>query len=78
MEKIITEDLCQAKELITQARSFCNAPGGPYLYDEALQSDLILIREAEEKPPPVILTEQESFLANRLLPLFPERNQKIL
>ena len=45
----ITEDLCQAKELITQARSFCNAPGGPYLYDEALQSDLILIRAAEEK-----------------------------
>ena len=37
------------KELITQARSFCNAPGGPYLYDEALQSDLILIRAAEEK-----------------------------
>ena len=47
--KNITEDLCQAKELITQARSFCNAPGGPYLYDEALQSDLILIRAAEEK-----------------------------
>lgn len=47
--KNITEDLCQAKELITQARSFCNASGGPYLYDEALQSDLILIREAEEK-----------------------------
>ena len=44
--KNITEDLCQAKELITQARSFCNAPGGPYLYDEALQSDLILIRAA--------------------------------
>ena len=37
------------EELITQARSFCNAPGGPYLYDEALQSDLILIRAAEEK-----------------------------
>ena len=74
--KNITEDLCQAKELITQARSFCNASGGPYLYDEALQSDLIV--KQKRKPPPVILTEQGSFLANRLLPLFPERNQKIL
>ena len=34
--------------------------------------------QQKRKPPPVILTEQESFLANRLLPLFPERNQKIL
>ena len=45
----VLEDLHQAKGLEEEARALCAAPGGPYLYDEALGSDLLLIRDAEER-----------------------------
>ena len=45
----VLEDICQAENLVEEARELCNIPGGPYLYEEALESDLLLIREAKEK-----------------------------
>ena len=39
------KDLEQARLLATQARDLCCAPGGPYLYEDALAQDLLLIRE---------------------------------
>ena len=47
--KNVLEDICQAENLVEEARELCNIPGGPYLYEEALESDLLLIREAKEK-----------------------------
>ncbi len=47
--KNVVEDLDQAKTLIEEARELCFVPGGPYLYDDALGSDLLLIRDAKEK-----------------------------
>ena len=45
----VLEDICQAENLVEEARELCNVPGGPYLYEEALESDLLLIRETKEK-----------------------------
>nr|WP_295277729.1 helicase-exonuclease AddAB subunit AddA [uncultured Blautia sp.] len=47
--KNVLEDICQAENLVEEARELCNIPGGPYLYEEALESDLLLIRETKEK-----------------------------
>ena len=47
--KNVLEDICQAENLVEEARELCNVPGGPYLYEEALESDLLLIRETKEK-----------------------------
>ena len=47
--KNVLEDICQAENLVEEARELCNMPGGPYLYEEALESDLLLIRESKEK-----------------------------
>ena len=47
--KNVAEDLDQAKTLIEEARELCFVPGGPYLYDDALGSDLLLICDAKEK-----------------------------
>lgn len=47
--KNVVEDLDQAKTLIEEARELCFVPGGPYLYDDALGSDLLLISDAKEK-----------------------------
>ena len=47
--KNVLEDLGQAKTLIEEARELCFVPGGPYLYDDALGSDLLLICDAKEK-----------------------------
>ena len=47
--KNVLEDICQAENLVEEARELCNVPGGPYLYEEALESDLLLIREVKEK-----------------------------
>lgn len=47
--KNVQEDLCQAELLAKQARSLCTAPGGPYLYEDAIQSDLSLIEDAKKK-----------------------------
>ena len=75
--KNITEDLCQAKELITQARSFlqCARRTIP-VDDEALQSDLILIRAAEEKAAAGDFDGAGELLVNRLLPLFSRKKPK--
>lgn len=37
------EELEQAEQLVREALSVCEEPGGPYLYQEALESDLLLI-----------------------------------
>ena len=47
--KNVLEDLGQAKTLIEEARELCFVSGGPYLYDDALGSDLLLICDAKEK-----------------------------
>ncbi|MGO5543626.1 helicase-exonuclease AddAB subunit AddA [Blautia sp. HCP3S3_H10_1] len=47
--KNVLEDIRQAQALIQEARQICASPCGPYLYDDALGSDLLLIREAQEK-----------------------------
>ena len=47
--KNVLADLEQAKGLAEEARKLCFSPGGPYLYDDALSSDLLLIRDAQEK-----------------------------
>ena len=47
--KNVLEDLGQAKTLIEEARELCFVPGGPYLYDDALGSDLLLICDVKEK-----------------------------
>nr|WP_295308775.1 helicase-exonuclease AddAB subunit AddA [uncultured Blautia sp.] len=47
--KNVAEDLDQAKTLIEEARELCFVPGGPYLYDDALGSDLLLICDVKEK-----------------------------
>ena len=47
--KNVLADLEQAKGLAEEARKLCFSPGGPYLYDDAISSDLLLIRDAQEK-----------------------------
>ena len=47
--KNVLADLEQAKALAEEARKLCFSPGGPYLYDDAISSDLLLIRDAQEK-----------------------------
>ena len=47
--KNVAKDLDQAKTLIEEARELCFVPGGPYLYDDALGSDLLLICDVKEK-----------------------------
>ena len=47
--KNILADLDQAKALAEEARKLCFSPGGPYLYDDAISSDLLLIQDAQEK-----------------------------
>ena len=47
--KNVLADLDQAKNLAEEAGKLCFSPGGPYLYDDAISSDLLLIRDAQEK-----------------------------
>lgn len=47
--KNVQEDLRQAELLAKQARSLCTAPGGPYLYEDAIQNDLGLIENVKKK-----------------------------
>ncbi len=47
--KNVLADLEQAKGLAEEARKLCFSPGGPYLYDDAISSDLLLIQDAQEK-----------------------------
>ena len=47
--KNVSSDLEQAKALAEEARKLCFSPGGPYLYDDAISSDLLFIRDAQEK-----------------------------
>ena len=42
-------DLKQAKILADRARELCCVAGGPYLYEDALTDDLLMIRDLEEK-----------------------------
>ncbi len=42
-------DLKQAKILADRARELCCVAGGPYLYEDALADDLLMIRDLEEK-----------------------------
>ncbi len=49
----VDEELAQAEELVREGAAVCREPGGPYLYEEALDSDLLSIsaarRAAEER-----------------------------
>lgn len=42
----VKEDLGQIKKLAEEAGGICMEPGGPYLYAEALESDLLMIQQA--------------------------------
>ena len=42
----VKDELQEAKLLVQEARRICSEPDGPYLYDEALSSDLLLIRKS--------------------------------
>lgn len=42
------EELTQAEELAAEGVSVCREPGGPYLYEDALNSDLLLISQAKK------------------------------
>lgn len=44
----VKDELQEAKLLVQEARRICSEPDGPYLYDEALSSDLLLIRSLQE------------------------------
>ena len=44
----VNDELQEAKLLVQEARRICSEPDGPYLYDEALSSDLLLIRSLQE------------------------------
>ena len=43
----VKQELAQAEALFTQGISVCQEPGGPCLYEEALQSDMLLIDELQ-------------------------------
>lgn len=42
------EELDQAEQIVKEATAVCLEPGGPYLYEEALDSDLLLIAAAKK------------------------------
>ena len=44
----VKDELQEAKLLVQEARRICSEPDGPYLYDEALSSDLLFIRSLQE------------------------------
>ena len=44
----VKDELQEAKLLVQEARRICSEPDGPYLYDEARSSDLLLIRSLQE------------------------------
>ena len=46
--EVCMQELEGAENLAEEARCLCLAPEGPYLYEEALNSDLLLIRELKE------------------------------
>lgn len=43
----VIQVITQAEALFTQGLSVCQEPGGPYLYEDALQSDMLLIDELQ-------------------------------
>ena len=51
----VKQELAQAEALFTQGISVCQEPGGPCLYEEALQSDMLLIDELQ------LLCEKQDF-----------------
>ena len=42
------DELQEAKLLVQEARRICSEPDGPYLYDEALSSDLLSYKSLQE------------------------------
>lgn len=53
------EDIRAAKALISQAKKICQEEGGPYLYEEAIDSDLLLVERLER------IIEEEDYEAVR-------------
>lgn len=47
--KGLQEDLSEAEELLEKAREICVSPGGPYLYEEAVESDLLFLGQLRAK-----------------------------
>lgn len=45
----VAEEINEAKTLLMEAKALCLSEGGPYLYEEALESDLAFIRVLEEQ-----------------------------
>lgn len=60
----VMEDLNQAQLLVEEARALCNQAGGPYLYDDALGSDFLLIHNAMEKAMAEDFDGVRDFLSN--------------
>lgn len=44
----VLDELKEAELLVQEARRICAEADGPYLYEEALNSDLLLIRRVKE------------------------------
>lgn len=42
----VTQELQEAKDLAQEAREICLKPGGPYLYEETVAADLLMIEDA--------------------------------
>lgn len=61
--KDLREDLSEAKELLEKARELCAPPWGPYLYEEAVESDLLFVRKLEEKAEERAFDELAALLA---------------
>lgn len=55
--KAAKEELQEAERIVLEAKEICIEDGGPYLYEDALNEDLNLIRQAE------VLTEKQDYNA---------------
>lgn len=45
----VAEDLAEAEELVKEAKHICEEAEGPYLYEEALDSDLLFLSAVKQK-----------------------------
>lgn len=45
----VDQELCEAKRLLEEARSICEVPGGPYIYEEMLDGDLLFLVAVQKK-----------------------------
>lgn len=60
----VEEELTEAEEILQKAREICVEPDGPYLYEEAIASDLLLVRQLREKADEKAFDELAQLLGN--------------